>query len=73
MIYYNTPLTSSFQSSMQILQSRSARLDLPISNAAKRQIGLEPEEIRNTHKNEHLLLHELHLGQDVMFQDPTNK
>ena len=73
MIYHNTPLTSSLQSSMQIFQSSSARSDLPMSNAARRQLGLESEQLRNKHKNEHLPLHDLHIGQDVMFQDATSK
>ena len=37
MIYHNTPLTGSLQSSMQILQGRNARSDLPMSNAAGTQ------------------------------------
>ena len=47
MVYHSTPLTSSLQSSMQILQSRSARSDLPMSNAAKKQLGLDPELFRS--------------------------
>ena len=73
MIYCNTPLTSSLQSIIQILQSRSARSDLPVSNATRRQLGLEAEQLRNKHKNEHLPLHDLNIGQDVMFQDATSK
>ena len=38
MIYYNTPLSSSLQSPMQILQSKSARSDLPMSNAARNSL-----------------------------------
>ena len=41
-IYCNTPLSSSLQFPMQILQSRSARSDLPMSNAARKQLGLDP-------------------------------
>ena len=36
MIYCNTPLTSTSQSPMQMLQQRSVRSQLPMSNAAKR-------------------------------------
>ena len=43
MIYCNTALTSSLQSPMQILQSRSVRSDLPMSHAARKQLGLEKE------------------------------
>ena len=35
MVYCNTPLSNTMWSPMQILASRSARLDLPISNAAR--------------------------------------
>ena len=73
MIFHNTSLTSSLQSPMQILQSRSARSDLPMSNVARKQLGLDPDQLRSKNKNEHLPLHVLHLGQDVMFQDTTNK
>ena len=73
MIYIKTPLTSILQSPMQILQSRSTRSDLPMSNAARKQLGLDCEDLRNNYKNEHLPSHNLHLGQDVMFQDSTSK
>ena len=73
MIYHNTPLTSSLQSPVQILQSRTARSDLPMSNAARKQLGLDSELLSHKHKNEHLPLHDLHLGQDVMFQVATSK
>ena len=36
MIHHNTPLSSSLQSPMQILQRRSARSDLPMSNVARK-------------------------------------
>ena len=32
MIYHNTPLTSNMQSLMQILQNRTVRSELPMSN-----------------------------------------
>ena len=35
MVYHNTPLSSNLQSPMQILASRSARSNLPMSNAAR--------------------------------------
>ena len=73
MIYWNTPLTSNMQSSMQILQNRTARAQLPMSNSARRQLGLETEKLRIKTKNENLPSHDLHLGQDVMMQDPTSK
>ena len=46
MIYQNTPLTSNMQSPMQILQNRTARSQLPMSNSARRQLGLETEKLR---------------------------
>ena len=58
---------------MQFLQSRFARSDLPMSNAARKQLGLESEQLRNKHKNEHLPSNDLHICQDVMFQDATSK
>ena len=72
MIYHNTPLTSSLQCPMQILQSKYARSDLPMSNVVKTTC-LDPEQLRIKCKNEHLPLHDLHLGQDVMFKDTTSK
>ena len=73
MIYTSTPLSSSLQSPIQILQSRSTRSDLPMSSMARKQLGLDPKQFRSKYKNEHLPLHDLHLGQDVMFQDSTRK
>ena len=40
MIYCNTPLSGSLQSLMQILQNRHVRSNLPMSNAARQQLGL---------------------------------
>ena len=44
------PLTSNMQSPMQILQGRNARSDLPMSNVARKQLGIQPEEIGNSDK-----------------------
>ena len=44
-----------------------------MSNAARKQLGLDSELLRNKHKNEHLPSHHLHVGQDVMFQDSKSK
>ena len=73
MIYCNTPLTGSLQSPMQIIQCRSARSDLPMSNAARKQLGIQPEVIRNIDKHEQLPTHDLHVDQHVMYQDSTSK
>ena len=72
MIYRNTPLSSNLQSPMQMLQSRTVRSQLPMSNACQ-QLGLQTEKLRTKTKNEHLPLHNLCLGQNVMMQDPTRK
>ena len=44
-----------------------------MSNSARRQLGLETEKLRIKTKNENLPSHDLHLGQDVMMQDPASK
>ena len=61
MVYRNTPLSSSLQSPMQILASRSARSNLPMSNAARKQKGLDCRHLRTKSKNEQVPSHDLHL------------
>ena len=73
MIYQNTPLTSNMQSPMQILQNRTARSQLPMSNSARRQLGLDTKKLRIKMKNENLPSHDLHLGQYVRMQDHAGK
>ena len=73
MIYCNMALTSNLPPPMQILQNRVAKSQLPMSNSARRQLGLEVEKVRTKTKNEKLPLHDLYLGQDIMIQDPTSK
>ena len=73
MIYHNTPLSSNLQSLMQMLQGRSTKSQLPVSNAARRQLGLSPQQLRIKTKNEHLPSHDLCIGQDVMYQDCMSK
>ena len=46
MVYRNTPLSIQLQSLMQILSSRATRTSLPMSNAARKQVGLQSEEMR---------------------------
>ena len=58
---------------MLILSSRSTRSTLPLSNVAKRQMGIQSEELRSKQKNQHLPTHDLWLHQTVMFQEPTSK
>ena len=73
MIYRNTLLSSSLQSSMQIIQSQTTRSQFPMSNVARKQFGLGPEQLRIKSKNEHLPWHDLQLGQSVMYQDSMTK
>ena len=73
MTYYNTPLSSNLKSPMQILQSQSARMYQPMLSTARKQIGLDSEDIRKTYKSKHLPKHDYHIGQNVMYQDITNK
>ena len=40
---------------MQILQSSCSRSDLPMSNAARQQLGLQSEDLRKADKHEHVL------------------
>ena len=72
MIYRNTPLSSNLQSPMQMLQSRTVRSQLPMSNTARQQLVLQAEKLRIKTENEHLASNDLCLGQIVMMQDPTS-
>ena len=67
------PLTGSVQSPMQILQGRNARSDLPMTNAARKLLGTQPEIVSNTDKHPALPTHDLHVGQQVMNQVSTSK
>ena len=58
---------------MQILQGRNATSDLPMSHAARKQIGIQPEVIRNSDKHIALPTHYHNVGQHVMFQDSTSE
>ena len=58
---------------MQVLKGRNARSDLPMSNAPRKQIGIQPEIIRTSDKHATLPTHDLNVGQHVMFQDSTSK
>ena len=58
---------------MSILQGRNARFDLPMSNAGRKELGIWPEVVRNSNKHTALPIHDLHVGQHVMFQDSTSK
>ena len=71
MFYHTTPLTGSMWLSMQILQGRNARSHL--LNTARKQLGMQPEIIRNFDKHAASPTDNLHVGQHVMFQDSTSK
>ena len=58
---------------MQMLQNRTARSQLPMSHTARKQLGLSSDQLRVRNKNAHLSLHDLHVGQDAVFQDSTSK
>ena len=72
MIYHNTPLTSTSKSPMQMLQQRSARSQLWMSNAARRQLGIAVEQ-PSSNKNQHLPSHNFHIRQEVMCQNPITR
>ena len=72
MIYRNTQLSSHLQSPMQILQSWTARSQLPMSNVARKQFGWGLQ-LRVKSKNGQLPSHDLHIGQSVMYQDYVTK
>ena len=73
MIYRNTPLSNKLQSPMQILQSQTARTQLPMSNAARSQEGVGSEQLRVNRKNEHLPTHNFHIGQSYIYLNPVNR
>ena len=58
---------------MQILQSQTARTQLPMSNVVRIQLGLGSEQLRVHSKNEHLLTHDFHIGQSVMYLNPVRR
>ena len=57
---------------MQILQGRSARYDSPMSNTARKQLGIQPDVLRNINKHEVLPIYDLQLGQCYV-QDNVTK
>ena len=72
MIYHNMPLASTSKSPKQMLQQRSTRSQLPMSNAARRQLGIAVEQ-PSSNKNQHLPAHNFYIGQEVMCQSPITK
>ena len=66
------PLTSTSKSPMQMLQQRSTRSQILMSNAARRQLRIAVEQ-PSSNKNQHLPTHDFHIGQEVMCQSPITK
>ena len=58
---------------MQILQGKNARFDFPMSNAARKQLGIQPEVIRKNDKHAVFPMHDIYIGQQVMYQDSVSK
>ena len=75
MMYRNTPLSSTLQSPMQKLSNRTTRSDLPLSTAARLQMGFHINHPTNKQmkKNHHLPTHDLCIIQPIMYQDATTK
>ena len=44
-----------------------------MSNAVRKQLGIQTEVVRNTDKHPALPTHDFHVGQQVMYQDSTSK
>ena len=44
-----------------------------MSNVARKQHGLGPEQLTVKSMNEQLPTHDLHIGRSVMYQDPVMK
>ena len=79
MVYRNTPLNGTYQSPMQILQGRQACTDLPLSHAAKVQMGINhaPQPTAEILCVKDKLLssptHDIPIGQKVMYREPNDK
>ena len=56
---------------MEILQGRNAIFDLP--NTAMKQLGIQPEIIRNNDKHAVLPMDDIYVGQQIMYQDSASK
>ena len=79
MVYRNTPLNGTLQSPMQILQDRQAHTDLPLSQAAKVQMGINhaPQPTAEILRVKDKLLssptHDIFIGQNIMYREPNDK
>ena len=79
MVYRNTPLNGTLQSPMQILQGRQACTDLPLSLAAKVQMGINhaPQPTAEILCVKDKLLssstHDIPICQNIMYREPNDK
>ena len=79
MVYRNTPLNGTLQSPMQNLQGTQACTDLPLSHAAKVQMGINHAPWPTAeilHVKDKLLsspTHDIPIGQNVMYKEPNDK
>ena len=79
MVYRNTPLNATLQSPMQILQGRQAGTDLPLLHAAKVKMGINHAPRTNAeilHAKDKSLsapTHDIPIGQNVMYREPSDK
>ena len=79
MVYRNTPLNGTLQSPMQNLQGTQACTDLPLSHAAKVQMGINHAPWPTAeilHVKDKLLsspTHDIPIGQNVMYREPNDK
>ena len=79
MVYRNTPLNGSLQSSMQILQGRQTSTDLPLLHAPKVKMGINhiprptAEILCVKDKSLSALTYDIPIGQHVMYREPTGK
>ena len=79
MVYRNTPLNGTLQSPMQILQGRQTCTDLPLSHAAKVQMGINhaPQLTAEIlHVKDKLLsssTYDIPIHQIIMYWEPNNK
>ena len=78
MVYKNTPLNGTLQSPMQILQGRQAHTDLPLSHAARVQMGINhaPQPTAEIlHIKDKMLsspTHDIPIGKNVMYMGPND-
>ena len=79
MVCRNTPLDETIQSLMQILQGRQTHTDLPLSHAAKVQMGINHAPwptaeilcVRDKSLSSHT--YNIPIGQNVMYREPNDK